>query len=286
MTPKEIKALKEKQKTNLINKYRALFLELYELEGVEYGVSEYIMQQILDSGKVSMFMSNTNKEVRIVMFGPYATKGFDWKNSPVRARPMNQASTEVGRKIIPQKYMEVDEEIVLLELPFIPKEYIEEYVTRILDIEATIRTNLQTLKMPFVITSLNPKQLDNINKLLNDELVLVQNAADIDVINTPTTYVVDKLNEHKNEVEAELLTILGVDNVKFEKAAQMAVDEINANNEEVSAYRNIIQASLERFIAKGNDIFGQNIRLKKREVEFQQIENNNTREEGDVDDEL
>lgn len=286
MTQKEIKALKLKQKTNLINKYRALFLELYELEGVEYGVSEYIMQQILDNGKVSMFMSNTNKEARIVMFGPYATKGFDWKNSPVQARPMNQASTEVGKKIIPQKYMEVDEEIVLLELPFIPKEYIEEYVTRILDIEATIRTNLQTLKMPFVITSLNPKQLDNINKLLNDELVLVQNAADIDVINTPTTYVVDKLNEHKNEVEAELLTILGVDNVKFEKAAQMAVDEINANNEEVSAYRNIIQASLERFIAKGNEVFGQNIRLKKREVEMQQIENNNTREEGDVDDEL
>ena len=100
--------------------------------------------------------------------------------------------------------------------------------------------------------------------ILNDEQIVTLNQLDMQVLNTATPYVIDKLQRYRNEKESELLTVLGIDNVKFEKAAQMNVDEITANDDEINAYRNVISNRIEAFIEQLNEVLGHNLKFVKK----------------------
>lgn len=282
MTPKQIKALREIQRTNLENKYMALFYELYDIEGLEYGVKSYVFKRIMFGGTIAAFNMKLSDVIteKLLAFGPYAEQGYDWKDDPIKAKPMNSNQTN----LIPKKYLEVNKEIVLLRLPFIPYNFIKEYVEIIMDIEATIRTNLNTLKMPYALQTLNKTALNAIMNILNDEQIVTLNQLDMQVLNTATPYVIDKLQRYRNEKESELLTVLGIDNVKFEKAAQMNVDEITANDDEINAYRNVISNRIEAFIEQLNEVLGHNLKFVKKHLELGDP-NENPNKEGEDDDE-
>ncbi|RDT45977.1 hypothetical protein, partial [Enterobacter roggenkampii] len=63
----------------------------------------------------------------------------------------------------------------------------------------------------------------------------------------------------------ELLTLLNIDNVKFEKKAQMNVDEINSNNEEINAYAQLVEERIIKFFEDCNNLFNTNIELEETE---------------------
>jgi len=263
MKPKDLKALKKLQTQNLIDKYRALFLNLYDLEGtdVEYGMKDYLFKLILDGTQVAAYKLNTSKQADSLLgFGNYTAEGLNWMNRPVYARPIPLNNS----KLIPTSSLKVDKDIVLLKLDINLQKYIYEYVSTIIDLKSTIRTNVQLHKIPFVLQSTNVKAITAIEQLMDDEALVYADALNITSLQTNAPYLIDKLHEHVNEVEAELLTILGIDNVKFEKAAQMGVDEINSNNEEINAYRQMITAPLKAFFKKIKEVLGFDIKLVEK----------------------
>lgn len=250
----------KRQQTNLLYKYRALFLNDPEIEGLDYGVKEFLMNKLLYSGQIAAFKLNINKEVGAKLgFGSFVPKLWDWKNKPIKVKILN----EKGSPLIPTNDLYNDKEVVLLELDFIPNSFILEYVDRIMDIEATINTNLQVHKLPWIIKSSDPKTIRAIKKLLQNEEVIWVDELQFEVIEAKAPYIIDKLQLYKSETEAELLSVLGIDNVKFEKKAQMTKDEVNSNNDEIDAYRMIFRHKLEEFFKQIKEVLGFDIKLKK-----------------------
>lgn len=277
----KIKQFKETIRRNLNRKYESLFLNRYKINGIEQASKDFFMRKLMMNGELAGFELAVNKEVtsedmELIGFGTYVANGYDWRGHPIKVRIMN----EWNSALIPKKELEVNNDVVLLKLNFIPKDFIDEYVERIVDIESTIRTNLKTQKMPFVIKSMNSKTLNAITDLLKDEEVIV--LADdnhLEVFNLNPTYIIDKLQNYKQDVESELLTILNIDNVKFEKKAQMNVDEINSNNEEINAYAQLVEERIMKFFEDCNNLFNTNIELEEtEEVESvkESVKNENT----------
>ena len=274
MTNRERKNLRTISTRNLLLKYQNLFLNSIKIEGLDYGVQDYLMKKVLHGADVAAFNLKTDLDDYVMLgFGTYAAQSYDWKSDPLNIKILN----ERNNALVPTKFLRNNEEAVILKLGFTPNAYIAEYVDKIMDIQATIDTNLVVNKMPFIIKSTNTKTVASIVKLLdNDPFVWVEDEM-FNVLPVNIPYVIDKLNLYKSETEAELLTLLGIDNVKFEKKAQMTLDEVNSNDDEIDAYRKMIRKRFEDFINQINEVLGHALSLEQ-DVEHEQLE------EGDDDD--
>lgn len=247
---------------NMRQKYQALFRNALEFEGMEYGVKPYLMDKLLFNGQIAAFNLelSASVEYKELAFATFVEKSWKWNNQPASITVLNERAAPH----FPTRSLVVDEEAVILKLDFIPNNYIKEYVQRLWDIQATINTNLKVHKMPFVIKSTDTKTINAIREIIKNHWVVSIDDLTFEIMETAAPYIIDKLQLYYSETEAELLTILGVDNVKFEKKAQMTKDEINANNEEITAYRQILENKIEAFFNQINDVLGHNLRIKKQ----------------------
>lgn len=245
---------------NLKRKYQNLFINELEFENMEYGVADFMMKQLLLTGQVAAFNLKTDiDDYRLLGFGQFTGVKNDWKGDPISVRIINAYNND----LIPKEELINNEEAVILYLGFNPSSFINEYVIRIMEVRSVINTNLNSHKMPFVVKSSDLKTIRAIQKLLDGEEVVSVTDHEFEVINANTPYIIDKLTLYLSEVEAELLSIIGIDNVKFEKKAQMTVDEVNSNNDEIDSYRKMIRNRVEQFVEQINNVLGHNIILKK-----------------------
>lgn len=256
---------------NLKTKYRLLFLNEFEFINLDYAVGDYLMNKLLSEGTVAAFnLTSALEEKKDLAFGSYVPYKRDWKGDPYQIKILN----EWKHPRVPSDYLKNNENAVVLELGFIPMAFINEYVQRLMDIQATIDTNLVVNKMPFVIKSTDKKTINAIKELLINEQVIWVNDNQFEVLDMKVPYIIDKLSLHKQEVEAELLSVLGIDGVKFEKKAQMTKDEVNANDDEIDAYRKIIRDRMEAFFDQINNVLGHNIEIEKNKDEIYEMEEN------------
>lgn len=255
------KSLRRLSFDNLRNKYIALFKNILEFEGLDIDSKSYLMDRILYNGQISAFNLETPASVdyKELAFATFTEFSWKWNNSPLEVLVLNARNAPY----FPKSLLKVDEEVVILKLDFRPINYINEYVQRIYDIQATINTNLIVHKLPFIIKSTDNKTVSTIERILANENIVSLDDLTLEVLETKAPYLIDKLQLYLSETEAELLTILGIDNVKFEKKAQMTKDEINANNEEITSYRRLYKAKFEAFFDKINEILGHNITIKE-----------------------
>lgn len=262
---------KHEQTQNLREKYISLWMDLYSFEGdIDYGVANFMMSQLLTTGKISAFNLELSEQVeRQLGLADFVEKEWDWANRPIYARPV----TIHNSPLIPKRDLEVNKDIVIMKLQFLPIRFIDEYVERIVDVESTIRTNLLVNKMPFAVTGTDVKTINAVNRLLDDEeVVFIEDPTNmISVIDTKAPLIIQELQQYRLDLEAELLTILGIDAVKVEKRAQQSIDEVNANNEEVNAYQRMVQQRLEKFFEKIKEVLGFDIQIKKKPLEVQSL---------------
>src|SRR5690554_2394838 len=247
---------------NLRNKYIALFLNILEFENLDMASKNYLMNKILYNGQIAAFNLKTPESVdyKELAFATFNELSWGWNDAPKEIRVINARSAPY----FPEGVLKVDEEAIILKLDFRPINYINEYVQRIYDIQATINTNLIVHKLPFIIKSTDNKTVSTIERILANENIVSLDDLTLEVLETKAPYLIDKLQLYLSETEAELLTILGIDNVKFEKKAQMTKDEVNANNEEITAYRQILENKIEAFFNQINEVLGHDLKIKEK----------------------
>ena len=147
------------------------------------------------------------------------------------------------------------------------------FATRINEIELTMDINLNAQKTPFVVLCDEKERLtfkNIINEVRKFKYAIfgTKNLKmnNVDVLNTSSPYLLDKLQQQKRELYNELLSFLGINNNNVEKRERLLVDEVNANNEFILVNLEHMYEERKKACDLINAKFGTNIEVRKREV--------------------
>ena len=153
--------------------------------------------------------------------------------------------------------------------------HINYYADKISRCDKAIDMNVRHQKTPYILktTKQNELSMKNlINKIERDDYAIfidekMTNGGDTGLIvdQTLVPFVADKLQEHKNNLVCELLTILGLNNNDSNnmKKERLIVDEVNANNQEIEMYLDTDFKNRKKACEEINAKFGLNITVDK-----------------------
>lgn len=153
---------------------------------------------------------------------------------------------------------------------------LEVYAKRIDDIEMTQDVNTFQQNIPKIILSdengkLTAKNLiGNMRKfkfVIFGKKSLGSQLTQNEVLDTTAPFLLDKLQDQKNNLINEVLTFLGINNHNSDKKERLIVDEVNANNDFISINLDLMYDLRIKACNEINEKFGTNITVKKREVE-------------------
>lgn len=120
------------------------------------------------------------------------------------------------------------------------------YVKEIVRVMMTINTNLLLHKMPFLVDceeSQKPALIEALRQVFNDFPAVFTGstlANKLNAMKTDTPYIIDKLDDYITRKENEFLEEIGIDAAKNVSPGQdrLLLDEVNANNNRIEAFRN------------------------------------------------
>ena len=163
---------------------------------------------------------------------------------------------------------------------------LEIFSKRIDDIEQTLDVNLFQQNIPkIILTDENGKltaknliqKLKEYKFVIFSKKTLTTSINSSDVLDTSAPYLLDKLQNYKNDLRSELLTFLGINNNNIVKKERLITDEVNANNELISIMLDLMYDLREKACKEINNKFGLNMKVSKREVKENGTIYNNSR---------
>lgn len=283
--PKLITKKRERSSTEIrmrtyqfyLNKYFNLFMNAYRFPELPREQSDYLLRKFWALGTISAFIVEGTKPIAgipttsmtandypngMIAFVPYAPLIFsitDWP-SVVSLIPVR------GATFIPTRPLKVNEECVIGFAQRNKKpvfDMVDYYIEKIVDIEMTIRTQLFSHKVPWLIAT-TPENEEKVKRLFerleNDETSLYVDAQEVDNLKSligGNSYVIDKLYQLKQQYENECLTYLGIDNVGgIEKKEHLMVDEVNANNDIINDSSDCFLDPIREFCEKVTEVLG------------------------------
>lgn len=250
---------------NYRNKYFNLFMTIFKIKNASVQEDDFIKRRYWDTGLICSF----NTDIKKVYFSTFAGAEIDVYDWPKIVNVVNKR----GAWFFPEgpQLVDVDVAIGYIKPNHKPiREMVDHYVTRIVNIDMVINTNLILHKIPFAV-AVTPQDMnkarDIIQRIMNDDPVVFMELKDLQLVKALTTsapYIIDKLYSQRISLENELLTELGIDNVIADQARKerLLVDEVNANNALINLNGKMMQNNIEDFLKQTNALFGTNFELE------------------------
>lgn len=231
-------------------KYFSLYMNAYEFTGLDYLKSRFLLTQLWEVGTACFLNAISKEDLGTVTTGegeeienelvicPYAPETRNIYNAPISIVPVNLR----GVAFIPRNPQKVNEDCVIMfgHSSHMPIRYIvDSYIEKIVEIEVAIRMNVETHKLPRLIAC-KYEDKEHFKELFRDIengqfniFVEADDPSKVNAILNGGEYIIDKLYAYKLNLEKELMTMLGIDNVGMVKKERENLDETNANNEEI-----------------------------------------------------
>lgn len=149
------------------------------------------------------------------------------------------------------------------------------YAEKIYKVDKAMDKNLNKIKTPYIVacTKQNELTMKNLLKKIDsdeDEIFYdekMSNGGDIGVqiLDLKVPYFIDKLQQHKNDLMCEFLTVMGLNNsnANNNKKERLLVDEVNVNNGEILMHLDVDYKNRKRACELINKKFGLNVTVKK-----------------------
>ena len=274
-------------------KYYGLFLNAYDFTNLSKEQKHYLLKRMWSRGTCcafiiegtkpnpslddvlanktpsSLVLAEENKN-GLLCFVPYATMTYNIDDFP----SVITYVAKRGATFIPQKPMIVNKDCVI---GFAHKSHasvrdmVMFYIEKIVDVEKTIETNLFVHKLPRLIVC-SPEDRNRVADIVNaiergeHKLFLDVNdwQAIKNVLDAGGSYIIDKLYQYKTNLENELLTFLGINNVAIHKAERLITDEANSNNELINDSSDCFLDSLKEFCEDIKAVLGYDIEVKAK----------------------
>ena len=228
------------------------------LEGTKQDPS--LKDMLSNSSKSTLILSNENPN-GVLCLVPYAPAKYNIEDVPSVINYINKR----GAGFIPEGLKIVNKDCVIgwahsSHAPI--RALVMYYIDRIVNVEQTIEMNLFVHKLPrLVVCSPEDKARveDLMEKIERGEKKLFLDANDVQAIKNVldsgnASYIIDKLYQYKQNLENELLTFLGINNIALEKQERLIVDEANSNNQLIESCGECFLDTIKKFCKEVSEV--------------------------------
>lgn len=285
--------VRKKIKFYYLEKFFNKWMNKYEFSNLNYQQKHYIMKKFWSVGTIACSQIRSADQVLAglmddgsidmgenkIIFTPWAfANRYNIYDFPTHVNLINTR----GVKFITAKILEIDKEVVI---GYAQKNHksiyssIEAKIDELVDIEMKKRTSRKAQSQPWMFAFspedfLQAKVLQE--QLENDEPYLFAPFNDVDKVKGITSgapYIVDKLEQDRQKIENDILTMLGVNNVGIgEKKEHLIVDEVNANNEDIEQQSISFRTEIEDFFDRVYKVFGYKVDVYDMNEMFKEAE--------------
>jgi len=268
------------------SEYLELFLSSNTFTGVTKDMSNYLLKLIWYYGYIVAF-----PVVEEAMFGIYFPISYDYKGDIKKFRPLLPCVKDMSK--FPTVYtleFEVDKTAVIgyfnnYHIPM--RELVEIYLKKLSRWDDSIEVNRNLLGIPWLIAyNKNNKNIPNLIKKArsNNEYITAlplstEELKETQGLQFKTECIIDRLQAQREKDENKLKTLLGVNNVNFEKKERLVSGEVDANNEEIDSYWQSHLDNMKEFCTKCNTLLGTNLSFNAMEEEEEEEEEDKDKEE-------
>lgn len=297
--------VRNKIKFYYTEKFFNKWMSKYEFIGLNYQQKHYFMRKLWDVGSVAVSsIKSANPELaglmesgeidmgeNAIILTPWApAKRFNIYDFPTHIRLINTR----GVKFITQRELRIDDEAVIIWAQKNHKSVyssIEAKLNELIDIEMKKRVARKAQSQPWMF-AFSPEDFEQAKilqeQMENDEPYMFVPFKDVDkakALNSGAPYIVDKLEQDRQKVENDILTMMGVNNVGVgEKKEHLIVDEVNANNQDIQEQSNAFQSEIESGWDRAEKALGYYVQVIDMN-ELYAPEEQESQEEEDQDDE-
>lgn len=277
--------INDRNLARLYSTFTNLALNRFVWEGLPEGVeSRYIERALFEYGQCC-FYDDSN-------VGLLCLPSMDSNNINVYGEPTHVVLHGVNYS--KQVKMQDVARVLNNDLAFPSIHTVNYYVEKIYQIDKTMEKNLKKIKTPYIVgtTKQNELTMKNlVKKIENDEDEMfidekLTNGGDVGVhvLKTDTPYYIDKLQQHKNDLMCEFLTVMGLNNsnANNSKKERLLVDEVNVNNGEILMHLDVDYKNRKNACKLINEKFGLNIDVKKNIDLLSQVYNKGSENNGQI----
>lgn len=275
-----------------LNKYYSLFINKYDIIGVDYQQKDFILRKMWSDGRIACFKldgseGSSQHPQGLGVFCPYAPSRYNIYDYPIYVNLINIR----GVNFIPAGLQEVDKDVVIGWCQRNKKSVfalVDFYLQKITDTEMVIKLNLQAQKTPWMIgaTPEDAKKMkvfmENIASDYPDLFVDLEDVDRAKALVSGAPFILDKLYNYKQCLENELKEYLGLNALGIgEKKEHLLDGEIDINNQVIEESKWNFIDTMKDFFERVDKILG----LKYELVEKHPVEFNESEEEEEVEDE-
>ena len=287
------KDIRSKIKFYYIEKFFNKWMNKFDYPPLNYQQKHYIMKKFWSVGSVAC---SSIESADNVLAGLINDGLVDMKENELIFTPWTFANryniydfpTHVnlvntrGVKFITTRQLELDKEVVIIYAQKNHKSVyssIEAKIEELIDIEMKKRVARKAQSQPWMF-AFSPEDFAQAKilqeQMETDEPYMFVPFKDVDRAKSLTSgapYIVDKLEQDRQKVENDILTMLGVNNVGVgEKKEHLIVDEVNANNEDIEQQSYSFKSEIEDFFERVEKVLGFKVHVIDMNEEFKENE--------------
>lgn len=262
--------MKDILRTQLSSYYQNIAVSVFEWEGMPDQVMRIPRRQpekqLYETGCFTMFRHEDSGQFFML---PVASMNIQ-KNA--YGEPSQWRAMALGELAAPIGALKLSPENAVLfrnNDTYTPsKPYVEELIKQLVNVEYTLRLNINAQKMPWSMRSNNYNIISNRNlfrQIYECEPVVYHDdmmTDELELIKTDAPVIMAELNDAYNVYDQRICEFLGIDCVARDKKERLTAEEADANDEKIDSIKKVKLEQRKEGCDLANDLWGIDLSVK------------------------
>ena len=266
----DIQHMKDILRTQLSSYYQNIAVSVFEWEGIPDQVMRIPRRQpekqLYETGCFTMFRHEESGQFFML---PVASMNIQ-KNA--YGEPSQWRAMALGELAAPIGALKLSPENAVLfrnNDTYTPsKPYVEELIKQLVNVEYTLRLNINAQKMPWSMRSNNYNIISNRNlfrQIYECEPIVYHDdmmTDELELIKTDAPVIMAELNDAYNVYDQRICEFLGIDCVARDKKERLTAEEADANDEKIDSIKKVKLEQRKEGCDLANDLWGIDLSVK------------------------
>lgn len=266
----DIQHMKDILRTQLSSYYQNIAVSVFEWDGMPNQVMRIPRRQpekqLYETGCFTMFRHEDSGQFFML---PVASMNIQ-KNA--YGEPSQWRAMALGELAAPIGALKLSPENAVLfrnNDTYTPsKPYVEELIKQLVNVEYTLRLNINAQKMPWSMRSNNYNIISNKNlfrQIYECEPIIYHDdmmTDELELIKTDAPVIMAELNDAYNVYDQRICEFLGIDCVARDKKERLTAEEADANDEKIDSIKKVKLEQRKEGCDLANDLWGIDLSVK------------------------